>query len=90
MKEQRSVLARSTSTTDEDNVDALLTVREVATQLRVDATTIRKWIASGMIAAIVLPSSNHPSKSGHRHLQRRIRTSEVDRILHNSAYVGQK
>lgn len=34
----------------------LLTVSEVATWLRVDATTVRRWITSGAIAAVALPS----------------------------------
>nr|BBH91854.1 hypothetical protein KTA_00530 [Thermogemmatispora argillosa] len=33
----------------------LLTVREVARQLRVDDTTVRRWIKTGMLEAITLP-----------------------------------
>ena len=36
---------------DED----LLTVREVARQLRVDDTTVRRWIKNGVLEAIALP-----------------------------------
>ncbi|GCE09207.1 helix-turn-helix domain-containing protein [Dictyobacter aurantiacus] len=35
--------------------DTLLTVREVARQLRVDDTTVRRWIKSGTLEAIALP-----------------------------------
>ncbi|HVB75297.1 MAG TPA: helix-turn-helix domain-containing protein [Ktedonobacteraceae bacterium] len=38
------------------NQDAdLLTVREVAQQLRVDDTTVRRWIKNGVLEAITLP-----------------------------------
>lgn len=33
----------------------LLTVREVAEQLRVDDTTVRRWIKNGILEAISLP-----------------------------------
>ncbi|GHO42561.1 helix-turn-helix domain-containing protein [Ktedonospora formicarum] len=33
----------------------LLTVREVAKQLRVDDTTVRRWIKNGVLDAITLP-----------------------------------
>ncbi len=33
----------------------LLTVREVANYLRVDDTTVRRWIKSGALEAITLP-----------------------------------
>ncbi|GCE27939.1 hypothetical protein KDA_34230 [Dictyobacter alpinus] len=35
--------------------DELLTVREVARRLRVDDTTVRRWIKSGALEAIALP-----------------------------------
>ena len=37
--------------------EALLTVAEVARQLRVDATTVRRWIKQGMLKAVELPHS---------------------------------
>ena len=37
-----------------DDAD-LLTVREVARQLRVDDTTVRRWIKMGVLEAITLP-----------------------------------
>jgi excisionase family DNA binding protein len=33
----------------------LLTVREVAKRLRVDSTTVRRWIKNGTLEAITLP-----------------------------------
>ena len=35
--------------------DQLLTIREVAKRLRVDATTVRHWIKQGLIAVVTLP-----------------------------------
>lgn len=53
----------------------LLTVREVAQQLRVDDTTVRRWIKHGILEAITLPAR------GTRNVYR-IRTSALDAILH--------
>jgi excisionase family DNA binding protein len=39
----------------EEKHDELLTVREVARRLRVDDTTVRRWIKSGSLEAITLP-----------------------------------
>ena len=39
----------------EDDREDLLTVREVARRLRVDDTTVRRWIKSGALEAITLP-----------------------------------
>jgi len=36
--------------------EELLTVHEVAQQLRVDATTVRRWIKGGILEAIALPN----------------------------------
>jgi len=38
-----------------EEMDELLTVREVARRLRVDDTTVRRWIKSGALQAITLP-----------------------------------
>lgn len=35
--------------------DELLTVREIAQALRVDDTTVRRWIKSGCFEAVCLP-----------------------------------
>ncbi len=52
----------------------LLTVREVAKQLRVDDTTVRRWIKNGVLEAITLP---------HRGARQayRIRKSTLDTLL---------
>lgn len=38
-----------------EGLSDLLTVREVARRLRVDDTTVRRWIKSGMLEAVTLP-----------------------------------
>jgi|SRR6266700_2997901 excisionase family DNA binding protein len=52
----------------------LLTVREVAQKLRVDDTTVRRWIKNGVLEAITLP---------HRGARQayRIRRSTLDALL---------
>ena len=66
----------------EDNVvhdeADLLTVREVAKQLRVDDTTVRRWIKNGVLEAITLP---------HRGTRQayRIRRSTLEALLEPSA-----
>jgi len=54
--------------------EELLTVREVARRLRVDDTTVRRWIKSGVLEAITLPHR------GKRELYR-IRKSTLDALL---------
>lgn len=44
--------------------DELLTVREVARRLRVDDTTVRRWIKSGALEAITLPHKG--KRQGYR------------------------
>ena len=52
----------------------LLTVHEVARQLRVDDTTVRRWIKNGVLEAITLP---------HRSTRQayRIRRSTLNTLL---------
>lgn len=57
----------------------LLTVAEVARQLRVDATTVRRWIVIGALEAVVLPHR------GERQAYR-IRRSALDAILHRETH----
>ena len=58
----------------DDNNDELLTVHEVATKLRVDDTTVRRWITNNVLPAVLLP---HPGKRrGYR-----IRQSTIDALL---------
>lgn len=52
----------------------LLTVAEVAQTLRVDQTTVRRWIKSGALEAVTLPHVNHRRAY-------RIRRETMDRLL---------
>lgn len=36
----------------------LLTVKEVAEKLRVDAATVRRWVSHGAMEAVILPHRN--------------------------------
>src|SRR5438046_10701415 len=60
----------------QDEAD-LLTVREVAKKLRVDDTTVRRWIKNGVLEAITLP---------HRGTRKayRIHRSTLDALLEPS------
>lgn len=40
------------------DTDPLLTVHEVAQRLRVDDTTVRRWITKGILDAVHLPHKN--------------------------------
>lgn len=61
----------------EEKQDELLTVREVAKRLRVDDTTVRRWIKSGALEAITLPHR------GKRQAYR-IKRSTLDTLLSSS------
>ncbi len=57
------------------NDDAeLLTVREVARRLRVDDTTVRRWIKNGVLEAVTLPHR------GKRQVYR-VRGATLDALL---------
>lgn len=43
---------------NESDKNELLTVHEVAEALRVDDTTVRRWIKNGVLEAITLPHMN--------------------------------
>ncbi len=57
-----------------DTNDDLLTVSEVARHLRVDDTTVRRWIKSGALHAITLP---------HRGARQayRVRRATLDKLM---------
>jgi len=57
---------------------ALLTVEEVSKQLRVDATTVRRWIKNGAMDAVSLPHSD-------KRQSYRIRQATLDALLATSA-----
>jgi excisionase family DNA binding protein len=61
----------------EEKREELLTVREVARRLRVDDTTVRRWIKSGALEAITLPHR------GKRQAYR-IKKSTLDVLLSSS------
>lgn len=56
----------------------LLTVAEVAQSLRVDSTTVRRWIKNGVLDALSLP---------HRGLRQayRIKRETLDTLLNTTA-----
>ncbi len=55
-------------------MDELLTVREVARRLRVDDTTVRRWIKNGALEAVALP--HRGTRTAYR-----IRKSTLDTLL---------
>ena len=57
-----------------EDVEELLTVREIARRLRVDDTTVRRWIKSGALEAISLPHR------GKRQAYR-VKKSTLDNLL---------
>src|SRR5438094_3783330 len=58
------------------DMEELLTVREVARRLRVDDTTVRRWIKSGALEAITLPHKG-------RRQAYRVKKSTLDKLLKN-------
>jgi excisionase family DNA binding protein len=56
----------------------LLTVREVAEELRVDGTTVRRWIKNGILAAITLPHAG-------KRCAYRVHRMTMDALMSNSA-----
>ena len=52
----------------------LLTVREVAQRLRVDDTTVRRWVKNGALEAVILPHLNERQAY-------RVRRSTLDALL---------
>jgi excisionase family DNA binding protein len=57
--------------------EELLTVREVARRLRVDDTTVRRWIKAGTLEAVSLPHS------GKRQAYR-IKRETVEKLLNST------
>lgn len=55
----------------------LMTVREVARQLRVDDTTVRRWIKGGALEAITLP--HRGKRRGYR-----VRKNTLDALFESS------
>lgn len=59
-------------------MEELLTVCEVAARLRVDMTTVRRWIKEGTLEAITLPSPGIRKKY-------RIKKATLDRLMGRTA-----
>jgi excisionase family DNA binding protein len=59
-----------------EEMEELLTVREVARRLRVDDTTVRRWIKSGSLEAITLPHR------GKRQAYR-VKETTMDKLLNS-------
>lgn len=57
-----------------EDMDELLTVHEVAKRLRVDDTTVRRWIKSGALGAITLPHKGRRSAY-------RVKRSTMDKLM---------
>jgi excisionase family DNA binding protein len=62
-----------------DPQETVLTVREVARRLRVDDTTVRRWIKSGALEAITLPhrGNSNPRVLGNAHQDPRVRQGHL-------------
>lgn len=58
--------------------DSLLTVHEVAQRLRVDDTTVRRWITQGSLSAVTLP--HYDKRRAYR-----VKQSTIDAMLSTSA-----
>ena len=82
MPRRSTTLARDHSTTSgehrmpEEKFDELLTVHEVARRLRVDDTTVRRWIKSGTLEAVSLP--HRAKRQAYR-----VKQSTLDKLLRN-------
>ena len=63
-KQTTDTAADEQAMTEHDSSQDLLTVREVAKHLRVDDTTVRRWIKSGAMDAVALPHSG--KRCGYR------------------------
>lgn len=60
------------------NETELLTVSEVAETLRVDGTTVRRWVKQGILEAVVLPHAR--TRRGYR-----IKRETLNRLLEATA-----
>jgi excisionase family DNA binding protein len=64
----------TTTTTSRD----LLTVSEVARILRVDDTTVRRWVKQGILEAVILPHTS--ARQGYR-----IKRETLNKVLGGTA-----
>ncbi len=56
------------------DVEELLTISEVAQLLRVDATTVRRWVKEGLLEGVRLPRASQRQSY-------RIKRSTLERLL---------
>lgn len=68
----------ATNKPDVESGGDLLTVREVARHLRVDDTTVRRWIKSGALDAVALPHSG--KRCGYR-----VRRHTLDALFNSTS-----
>jgi len=75
---------KNVSTVDEEEegytpqpADDLLTIHEVARRLRVDDTTVRRWINNGVLEAVTLPHLG--KRRGYR-----VKQTTLDTLLSGS------
>ena len=59
----------------------LLTISEVARILRVDGTTVRRWVKEGALEAVVLPHV-------HKRQAYRIKRETLDKVLGESQRIA--
>ncbi|GCE11064.1 helix-turn-helix domain-containing protein [Tengunoibacter tsumagoiensis] len=78
MVKHETTVAKADSTKEQGGPEELLTVREVARRLRVDDTTVRRWIKHGTLEAVSLPHT------GKRQAYR-VRRSTIDSLLSQPA-----
>lgn len=52
----------------------LLTTSQIADQLQVDPSTVRKWVAKGLLKAVTLPGGHH-----------RFRQEDIEALLAEAA-----
>jgi excisionase family DNA binding protein len=76
--ERKKILMSTTTLEASAQAANLLTVSEVAATLRVDDTTIRRWVKQGVLEAVVLPHVN--ARQGYR-----IKRSTLDALLHQQS-----
>jgi excisionase family DNA binding protein len=62
---------------EKENMAELLTILEVARVLRVDATTVRRWVKEGTLEAIILPHARERQAY-------RIKREVLERVLGES------
>jgi excisionase family DNA binding protein len=59
-------------------VNDLLTIQEVADILRVDPTTVRRWVRDGVLDAVALPHRN-------KRVAYRVKRETVEKLLSESS-----